>query len=188
MGAVTITSGVLRGRKIKTPPGSATRPLLTRLRKSLADMLRPVLPGTAVLDLFGGSGAIAFELISNGAASACIVELRRQTAELICSNARNLGIAGLITCHTGDGVAEAERLGKQHRRFDVIIIAPPYGLHLHERALEAVSAAQLLQPGGTVVVQRDEKERCVPGCGALFCARSKKYGRTVFDFYTRDVI
>ena len=67
MGSIQIVSGTLRGRTILTPAEDTTRPLLSRLRKTLADILRPSLQGTAVLDLFGGSGAIAFELLSNGA-------------------------------------------------------------------------------------------------------------------------
>jgi len=186
MGFVVITSGTLRGRKIAAPAGAATRPLLTRLRKSLADILRPRLPGARVLDMFGGSGAIAFELMSNGATRATIVELHQEAADLIRRNAAALGVAAAVTIVRGDALAVAAGLRQDAAAFDLIVIAPPYGRGLQQPALDAACGRKgLLAPDGLIVVQR---ERAEPACilpGGMRPAGSRAYGRTLFDFYVR---
>jgi len=188
VGFITITSGSLRGRRIQTPEGSQTRPLLTRLRKSLADILRPRLPDTRILDLFGGSGAIAFELLSNGAAAAVIVELSTKTAELIKTNARDLGIASAVEVAPGDGIAAVAALARKKDGFDIIIVAPPYGLGLQRTALAALASQPLLKAGGVIIVQReDREEQAAPPVG-LTLTRSRSYGRTQFDFYTAALL
>jgi len=62
-----ITGGELKGRKIKTPPTSLTRPLLSRVRKSLFDVIGEKIKGTRFLDLYAGSGAVGIEALSRGA-------------------------------------------------------------------------------------------------------------------------
>ena len=104
MGEIRIASGRFRGRKIKTPSEETTRPLLTRLRKSLADVMRPQLAGSRILDLFGGSGAIVLEFISNGAESAVIVELDKKAVDLITSNVSTLNLEKVIKIINMDAV------------------------------------------------------------------------------------
>ncbi len=183
MGSIRIISGTLRGRPMQTPPGSQTRPLLSRLRKSLADILRPRLAGSKVLDLFGGSGAIAFELLSNGAARAHIVELSPETAKLILKNAAALGLGREITVTAGDGVAEIAALALKKEFFDIIVVAPPYGLGLQEKAVHALAAHPLLSPGGVVIAQRENREKAAVPAAGLVCTAARSYGRTLFEFY-----
>lgn len=183
MGFLSITSGRLRGRRIRTPAGSRTRPLLTRLRKSLADILRPRLRGARVLDMFGGSGAIAFELLSNGAADAVIVELSPKAAGLVAENARSLGIDAAVEVITGDGVAAVASLARKKDAFDLIIAAPPYGLGLQARALAALAGHAVLKPAGMIIVQREDREEQVRPPAGLALTGSRNYGRTRFDFY-----
>ncbi len=181
MGAIKIVSGRWRGRALETPAGRDTRPLLTRLRKSLTDILRPKLAGSAVLDLFGGSGAISFELLSNGAQSAVVIEADRIAASIISANARIFEAqAEAIHGDCFNVMIELERAG---RTFDIIIVAPPYGNELHERALDLLATSSLAATGATVVAQRDKGEKLWEGDGRLGLVETRAYGRTVFDFY-----
>lgn len=180
-GTVRITSGALRNRTVETPEGEGTRPLLTRLRKSLADLLRPRLAGARVLDLFGGSGAVAFELLSNGAREAVLVELDAAAARRIEANAARLGVRAAVV--HGDALAEIPRLVRRGERFEVIVVAPPYGTDLQQRALLAIEEHGLLAPGGVVVCQRDHRDPAARPSGPLRLTRERTYGRTSFDFY-----
>jgi 16S rRNA (guanine966-N2)-methyltransferase len=183
MGCIRIVSGSLKGRKLQTPPGDATRPLLTRLRKSLIDILRPRLAGACVLDLFGGSGAIAFECLSNGASRAVVVELHSQTALLIRQNAHSLGIDAAVEVRCGDGISAIAGFEDRDEKFDIIIVAPPYGHALQQKALLQLSGAPVLAGGGVVVVQRESHEPFIEPAGGLVHVSTRSYGRTVFDFY-----
>jgi 16S rRNA (guanine966-N2)-methyltransferase len=186
MGIIHITSGRLRSRKVRTLEGIETRPLLTRLRKSLADILRPRLQGARVLDLFGGSGAVAFELLSNGAASAVVVEKNQKTAELIRRNAGDLGVEEDVEVFNGDGIKAISRLAGQGYKFDIIVVAPPYSLGLQQRAIDVLETHTVLAASGTVIVQREDREPVPEASGRLRFVRTRSYGRTAFDFYEEE--
>ncbi len=183
MGAVRITSGFLRGRRVETPPGDETRPLLTRLRKSLADILRPRLAGTSVLDLFAGSGAVAFELLSNGAERAVAVERSGSVARLILENAERLGVAHRIRVVRADALRALDDLGARGERFGVVLVMPPYWKGHQGPSLNAVWQHRVLEPGGVVVVQRHRREPVAAPPEGLVRVRTRAYGRTAFDFY-----
>ena len=183
MGNVRIVSGKFKGRKITTPAGTSTRPLLSRLRKSLTDILRPNLSQARVLDLFGGSGAIAFEFLSNGAATAVIVEREPHTAQLIRNNAQALCLEKAVEVYTGDALAAITCFEQRGDAFDIIIVAPPYGHGLQHQTLQRLASSMLLDEKSIVVVQRDVREPCASASGQLVPAATRSYGRTVFDFY-----
>jgi 16S rRNA (guanine966-N2)-methyltransferase len=183
MGSVQIVSGTLRGRIIQTPAEDTTRPLLSRLRKTLADILRPRLQGTAVLDLFGGSGAIAFELLSNGAESAEIVELHPPAAALVRRNAKSLGLQDRVQVHCGDAIHMIERLAESGRFFDIILVAPPYGQGLQQQTVSLLASFSLLSTTGLLIVQRDKREPCTEPIAPLQHVRTRSYGRTIFEFF-----
>ena len=61
-----IVSGKFAGRHL-TSPGRSVRPTAEGVRDRLIGLLEADLPGTRVLDLFAGSGAIGLEALSRGA-------------------------------------------------------------------------------------------------------------------------
>ena len=64
-----IIAGSHKGRRISAPKGRATRPTSDRVRENAFNLIGPV-DGADVLDLFAGSGALAIEALSRGAALA----------------------------------------------------------------------------------------------------------------------
>lgn len=182
MGEITIVSGKWGGRSIMTPEGVATRPLLSRLRKSLADILRPRLHGASVMELFGGSGAIALELLSNGAESAVIVELDEAVCRLIGSNIKKLGANAKV--EQGDCLQIIPKYAAAGAKFDVVIVAPPYGAGLQSKAMTALAYRPLVKNGGLAIVQRELNEPFWTPRDGFGQVETRRYGRTVFDFYT----
>ena len=74
MGELRVIGGELRGRRLRTPRGDATRPTSSRAREALFGWLGAVADEADVLDLFAGSGALGIEALSRGARSAVFVE------------------------------------------------------------------------------------------------------------------
>lgn len=68
-----IISGDAKGRKLFAPTGDETRPTADRIRESLFNIIGSRIWDAEVLDLFGGTGAMALEALSRGAAHAVIV-------------------------------------------------------------------------------------------------------------------
>ena len=72
-----IIAGGLGGRVLKTVEGEGYRPAMGRTREALFSMLTArglVWREARVLDLFAGSGSLAFEALSRGAPNALLVE------------------------------------------------------------------------------------------------------------------
>ncbi len=119
-----IIAGTLRGRKLQTPEGMATRPTADRVRETLFSMLASRLgsfESLRVADLFAGSGALGLEAVSRGAARACFVEQDRRALEAIRANIAALEVedrSQLLAC-SALALPPAEP-------FDLIFADPPY--------------------------------------------------------------
>ena len=94
-----IISGRLGGRRIRTVEGEGYRPAMGKTRESLFSMLTSrgvVWEGARVLDLFAGSGSLAFEAVSRGAALAVLVENSAAAARCLADNIRQLGVEDCV--------------------------------------------------------------------------------------------
>src|SRR3954454_5676821 len=80
MPELRITGGELGGRRIRVPRGARElRPTTERVREAVFSILGDV-SGDRVLDLFCGTGALAIEALSRGAAEATLVDTHPQAA------------------------------------------------------------------------------------------------------------
>ena len=90
-----VIAGRLRGRPLRAPSGAGTRPTSDRVREALFSILEPV-AGAQVLDLFAGSGALAIEALSRGAAAATLVETSPAALAAIGRNLETLGLGATV--------------------------------------------------------------------------------------------
>src|SRR3954464_14591564 len=94
-----IIAGKWRGRLLEAPPGLGTRPTADRVRETLFSMLASrlgSLEDLRVADLFAGSGALGFEALSRGAATATFVDSDAKAAAAIRRNADALDAADRV--------------------------------------------------------------------------------------------
>ena len=121
-----IIAGEWRGRQIEAPPGNATRPTGDRVRETLFSMLASRLGSfedLRVADLFAGSGALGFEALSRGAASATFVESDAGAAAAIRRNAERLGASERARIIAGSALTLP-----RSEPFDLIFADPPYAI------------------------------------------------------------
>ena len=69
-----VITGKARGVQLKTPDGMLTRPTTDRVKEALFSVIQFDIPGSKVLDLFGGTGQLGIEALSRGAKSAVFVD------------------------------------------------------------------------------------------------------------------
>lgn len=148
-----VVAGQLRGRRLASPPrrSAAVRPTSDRAREALFAILGDV-SGLRVLDLFCGTGALALEALSRGAASAVLVD---QEPRLARRNVAALGVGERCEVVRSDVLRYLERATE---RFDLVLCDPPYGL----AARLAPDLDRLLPPrlaeGARVVVESAARE------------------------------
>src|SRR6478672_723645 len=92
-----IIGGSMRGRKLEYSGDMRTRPMKDRVREAVFNLLGYSVNGAHVIDPFAGTGAMAIEAISRGAAQATCIERHYPTSKLIERGARDLGIADRFT-------------------------------------------------------------------------------------------
>jgi 16S rRNA (guanine966-N2)-methyltransferase len=156
-----IISGQWRGRPLEAPPGRSTRPTADRARETLFSMLTSRLGSFAdlrVADLYAGSGALGFEALSRGAASATFVENDSAAAAAIRRNAEKLGAAERATILATSAV----KLPRQEA-FDLIFADPPYGKGSGSAVVGAVEAAEWLAVGGWLSIETERGDQVDPG-------------------------
>src|SRR5919204_4043744 len=98
--ALRVVAGDLRGRRIETPRASDVRPTADRVREAIFSILGDI-SGARVLDLYCGTGALAIEALSRGAAEATLVDTHPQAAR---DNVVALDLAGRATVVRADVV------------------------------------------------------------------------------------
>jgi len=157
---VRIIAGEWRGRRLRVPPGIATRPTADRVRETLFSMLasRVSFDGLRVADLFAGSGALGLEALSRGAAFACFVESDAKAASAIKASTAELGALDRVQVLAGSALALP-----RSEPFDLIFADPPYAAGSGTAAVHAVTAAGWLAPGGWMAVETARNDAVDPG-------------------------
>jgi len=179
-----VIGGTAKGRPIKSVPGDSTRPILDRVKTPLFDILRPTLPGITMLDLFGGTGAVGIEALSQGAGHCVFLDLNARAVATIKDN--------LTTCELNDR-AEVRHtdafiyLKNTHKSFDLIYVAPPQYKGIWIEVLRTIAERpHLLSPQGMIIVQIDPKEYEPLDLQTLAEQSQRKYGNTVLVFLKHE--
>ena len=82
-GRLRIVAGKWRSRLLPVANVDGLRPTSARIRETLFNWLGPEVRSSHCLDLFAGSGALGFEALSRGAASATLLEKSSVVAEAL---------------------------------------------------------------------------------------------------------
>ena len=178
-----IISGEAKGRPLFAPSGSQTRPTSDKIRGALFNIIGSRVLDARVLDLFGGSGALALEALSRGARDAVIADSSRQARQAIDRNARNVlkedfeHRVRILNQDYRSALAAA-----QGQAFDLVFLDPPYRMtQAYGDALERLLKAGMLAPGCLIVMER-QKDARVPLPGAVTVFDTRRYGDTAVDF------
>lgn len=136
-GEVRIVGGLWRRSKLPVPDLPGLRPTGDRMRETLFNWLGQNLNGWTVLDAFAGSGALGLEAASRGAASVRLVERDGKAANSLRQVIAKLpGAAERVQVVAGDAFVA---LGQGP--YDLILLDPPFGADLFDKALAAAIPA-----------------------------------------------
>ena len=178
-----IISGWAGSLQLRTPP-TGTRPTSDRVREALFSALeaRGAIRDAHVLDLFAGSGALAFEALSRGAATAVLVDkgngaaramrqnlalLQRAAPEAVDLDVRIVvrPVAGYLATPTGPAPT-------------LVFLDPPYDLP-GGQVTDALSAlVRVAAPGALLVLERSARDRPPAWPDGLTLDRTRTYGDT----------
>ncbi|HTR73955.1 MAG TPA: RsmD family RNA methyltransferase [Solirubrobacterales bacterium] len=177
-----VIAGEFKGRQLVAPRGWKVRPTSERVREAIFSTLGERVEGAAVLDLYCGTGALAIEALSRGAARATLID--RDTRPAL-GNVERLGLGGrteLIRAEAGTWLAEAATR-PDASRFDLVFVDAPYKLaDLVAEQLDMHLPGVLAADGRAVVESGARRPLALTSLELL---RQRRYGAADVSIYRR---
>jgi 16S rRNA (guanine966-N2)-methyltransferase len=138
-----------------------------------------------VLDLFAGSGSLAFEAASRGARHICLVENSEHAVRCLERNAAAFGLcAPRCRILREDALRLLARRSRREQAasgesYGVVFMDPPYGMNLVPVALQALVRGNWLAPGAFVLAEMEAQAQLDENVHeALVCVANRRYGQT----------
>jgi 16S rRNA (guanine(966)-N(2))-methyltransferase RsmD len=189
-----VIAGTARGRRLSTPGGRDTRPVLDRVKESWFAVIGSRVEGARVLDLYAGAGPLGIEALSRGASSCVFVESSGECVRLL---RENLDAARLSERAELRPVSVAEAVGalaREGRRFDLVFCDPPFELAEGEEFWSpegaAARAGRLLERGGLLMVRRERRRGAdcgeAPRVAGLALSDRRRWGRSEVLFFEKE--
>jgi len=175
-----IIAGMARGRTFDAPQGLDTRPTLDRVRENVFNILQMKVRQAQVLDLFSGSGAMAFEAISRGAEAAVLVDHDRAAHAVERRNAQKLRMEEQCRLMNCDWQQALRTLTAGGARFDVVFLDPPYAMHDLTAVFEGLKA--VLKEDAVILLEHEAKTFPAT-CDGFDLYDSRKYGVAGVSFF-----
>jgi 16S rRNA (guanine966-N2)-methyltransferase len=184
-----VIAGTAGGRLLVVPKRSI-RPTTDRVKESLfAALGTRVIRDVAVLDLYAGSGALAIEALSRGAAHAVLVERDADCADAIRRNLEATGLTERARVHRGAVEGFLRRGAPPEAPFDLAFLDPPYDMPASAlaAALEELAAPGWLGAAAAVVLERASTGDRPRLPGSWTTAWERAYGDTLVTVATAEM-
>jgi 16S rRNA (guanine(966)-N(2))-methyltransferase RsmD len=174
-----IISGIHGGRKIAPPSNMPnTRPTTDIAKEGLFNVLQNNIEinKLKVLDLFGGTGCISYELASRGAMDITVVEKDNQMCNFIKKTSAALEFKNfkVVKADVFKFIETATE------RYDFIFAGPPYALATIDDLPIKIFDKKLLQPNGWFILEhtpRNEYKKME------HYKTERNYGTTIFSIF-----
>ncbi len=124
------------------------------MREALFSILG-VVAGAHVLDLFAGSGALAIEALSRGAAEATLVDSSAAAIATVRRNLRTLRLTAEV--RQARAVEFLERARAAARQYDLVFVDPPYRHASNLGSELSAGLTSILAPEARVVAESDRR-------------------------------
>lgn len=177
-----IISGKYKGRRIQAPKKLPVRPTTDLAKESLFNIINNYyhFSGLEILDLFSGTGNIAYEFASRGAQNVTAVDAHYNCIKFINSTA--LSFEFDIQAVKSDVFGYLER---SKGKFDIIFADPPYDLS--QEQFESLSAIvfknELLLENGMLIIEHSKHTKLDH---LQHHSEDRKYGGSVFSFFVKE--
>ena len=156
-----------------------TRPTTDIAKEGLFNILqnRMDFEGIKILDLFGGTGAISYELASRGAEEMTIIE---KDATMHAFIRKNMDMLGVENCNILR-LDVFTFLSTCSEQYNFIFAGPPYALGTIDELPKIIVAKKLIAKGGYFVLEHTPRNNYEKFPGYEF---QRNYGTTIFSFFT----
>lgn len=158
IGTVRIIAGKWRGMKLQVLESVGLRPTSNRIRETLFNWLQNHIVGARCLDLFSGTGALAFESLSRGAIEVFMVESDVILIDQLKKQSQQLQAKSHIILDDGLNWVE-----QNVKKFDIIFLDPPFGFNYIEKSCNLILKKNILTDNGLVYIETEKSLKLPEG-------------------------
>lgn len=155
------------------------------VKGALFNIIATRIEDSCVLDVFAGTGSLGIEALSRGAARAVFFDKSGECCGVIRDNLTHTKLLEKAEVYNTDFAAGIERLYRDGRRFDVIILDPPYNKNLIQETLKILDKDDIIRNNGIVIAEHDVSDVLPEYTELLEKIYTKRYSDTVLTIYTR---
>lgn len=174
-----IVSGSLKGKRITAPKKLPVRPTTDFAKEALFNILNNHyhFSGLKVLDLFSGTGNIAYEFGSRGAETITSVDAHYECVKFINKTSEELDLP--IATIKSDVF---KYLSAANSTFDIIFADPPYDFDVDalQKMVDHTFDRKLLEVDGVLIIEHSKK---IDLSHLNHFTENRKYGNSVFSFF-----
>lgn len=177
-----IISGRLGGRRLVSFDADHIRPTTDRIKEVIFNKLQGLVEDAEVLDLFSGTGSLAFEAVSRGALHVTAIEKHPKSIDIIKKNMASLEVTEdemtLVKQDVFSYLKEPFPSG-----YDIILIDPPFTEKLADDVMQALAASELNDYPCVVFIEAGKGETLREVYGAFKQKELKNYGDKSLGIY-----
>jgi len=173
-----IISGKYKGKTISAPKNLPVRPTTDFAKEGLFNVLNNEFDfeEIEVLDLFSGTGNIAYEFVSRGAKKVLCIDQNYSCVSFIKKTSKELDFKQLTVFKNDVFIY----LKQYHQTFDIIFADPPYDLKEIPLLPDLVFNNQLLNKNGWLIIEHDKRTDLSKFPNFLI---QRKYGNVNFSIF-----
>ena len=171
-------AGTAKGHKLKTIKGMTTRPTSDRVKESIFNIIAGEIEDSTVLDVFAGTGSLGIEALSRGANHAVFFDKSPECCGIIKENLAHTKLADKAEVYSTDYIAGIGRLYRDGRKFDLIILDPPYNKNFIQETLKTLTNNDIMKNDGLIVIEHSTSDSLPKSIGRLEIINTRSYGDT----------
>ena len=175
-----IVSGKYRGRRLQPPVNLPIRPTTDFAKEGLFNVLNNTIDfeSIKVLDLFSGTGSIAFEFLSRGAIEVTAIDSNHRCIEFIKKTAESFGAENIKAVKSNSFVF----IKHMNATYDLIFADPPYDLDGIEAIPDLIFESSLLTDDGMLILEHSSAYKFEKNQNFQM---HRQYGSVNFSFFKR---
>lgn len=177
---IRIIQGIYKGRFLKIPDSSVTRPTRDKVRQAIFNAVYDKVIASTCLDLFAGSGARGLEALSRSAKKVYFNEKNRQTFQILKENVRSL--------NPGEGsvvlsLSDYRLFLKKYKdvKFSLVFLDPPYKRKINADIIREREKTERLTEDSLIVSEQEYPNPEIDG----FSRKEYRYGQKYVAIYRK---
>ena len=183
MGNLSVIGGKAKGFNLQSVPGTGTRPIMSKVKAAIFNIVSPYTLESTWLDLYAGTGSVGIEALSRGAAFTRFVDNNKAANKTIRTNLEHTGLGDQAEIWQKSVFSLLNQV--PDRKFDFIYIAPPQFKEIWSKTLKSLDEnPDWLLDDSWVIIQIDKVEYQEQSLETLRLFDRRTYGNTELIFYT----